>query len=133
MARPEYKDFVLKRDKHCQHPKEMGGCTETKRLTVDHHTPKCIAKELGWTQEQLNDPMNLQALCEKHHNEKDATTSHRLVQVRKQLKGMMVTNEERIKDVVPDASRTISTPLRTKKRRKGRLKAIRRAQKRQQR
>lgn len=68
----------------CEAPE---GCNVKKGLTIDHFTPKCVAKMLGWSRKQLNDPMNRQKLCWDHHLMKDSVTPQVKEQVRFQLQG----------------------------------------------
>jgi len=73
----------------CEHP---GGCGESdiSWLQVDHFTSRCVAKLLGWTKAQANDPMNLQLLCRDHHLEKDASSRAKKEQVIYQMQGGMI-------------------------------------------
>lgn len=68
----------------CEAPQ---GCNVTDGLTVDHFTPKCIAKLLGWSRKQIDQPANRQLLCWDHHKQKDSVTPQVKEQVRFQLKG----------------------------------------------
>jgi len=70
----------------CEYP---GGCNEREfhRLTIDHFTPVCMGKLLGWQQAQIDDLSNLQLLCGYHHRLKDATTEAKKAQVLRQMAG----------------------------------------------
>jgi len=89
--RHDIKDDLIKlRGQRCEHPQ---GCevTSYKELTVDHFTPKCIAKELGWNFKQTNSPENTQLLCKEHHREKDESTPDRVQMLREQRRGRNIT------------------------------------------
>lgn len=74
----ETRTLVLTRaDGRCESPFP---CTDPPR-SIDHFTPVSIARALGWTREQINDPANLQALCDECHTLKDADTRLRLIHV----------------------------------------------------
>lgn len=68
----------------CEAPE---GCNVTEGLTVDHFTPKSIAKLLGWSRRQMDHPTNRQLLCWPHHQKKDQVTPQIKAQVQFQLKG----------------------------------------------
>ena len=67
------------------HVPNCSGLGETK----DHFTPKSIAKVLGWTYKQMNEPMNLQYLSTACHREKDSTTPMRLELLKMQHEGLI--------------------------------------------
>jgi hypothetical protein len=58
-------------------------CTSTillsGQLEVDHIFPKGRAKRLGWTDEQINHPSNLQTLCRNCHSYKTITNRDRSI------------------------------------------------------
>lgn len=82
-------ELIAERGQKCEYPQ---GCNETrfKELTVDHFTPKCIARMLGWSRKQVQDPMNKQLLCKEHHREKDESTPDKVFQLREQRKGRFI-------------------------------------------
>jgi len=65
----------------CEHPE---GCRQRNptALTIDHFTPQCLGKLLGWTLEQIDDPANLLLLCRYHHIRKDSITEQELANVK---------------------------------------------------
>lgn len=63
-----------------------------KVLTVDHFTPKCIARELGWRRKDIIADDNCQLLCEIHHKDKDRTTAQRYELVHQN--GGVISKEE---------------------------------------
>lgn len=73
----------------CQHP---GGCTEREfyKLTIDHFTPVCLGRMLGWKQEQIDSFDNLQLLCKYHHTLKDALTPLKKLQIIQQRQGKFI-------------------------------------------
>ena len=84
----------------CEYPE---GCDvkDVNKLEVDHFTPKCIAKILGWRSKRkpgvlkssgYNEPDNKQLLCARHHRDKDAQTPAMLSRVQKS-KGVIPMEE----------------------------------------
>lgn len=71
---------------YCEHEGPDGPCSNL-GVTTDHFTPRCIARELGWTPQQVGASENRQYLCREHHNTKDADTPARRDVLRGQLKG----------------------------------------------
>lgn len=63
--------WVLERDEwlcQCRHCKAEG---RTRVATeVDHVIPKAKARGMGWTEERMNDPSNLQAINAECHKRK---------------------------------------------------------------
>jgi len=53
--------------------------------TRDHFTPRCIAKLLGWSSEQIGSPENIQYLSQACHVLKDRSTPLRFQLLRSQL------------------------------------------------
>lgn len=49
----------------------------TTATAVDHVTSKAEARSLGWTNAQIDDPQNLQAICDACHRTKTASESRR--------------------------------------------------------
>lgn len=76
----------MKDRRRCEAPDHSPDCNGFGD-TRDHFTPRCIARELGWSQQQVNDPMNIQYLSPACHKEKDKTTPERLDQLRRQREG----------------------------------------------
>ena len=71
----------------CEAPFHVEGCNGIGE-TVDHHTPRCIAKKvLGWTESQVNAPENIQRLSVACHRHKDKDTPARLELARLQKQG----------------------------------------------
>lgn len=58
--------------------------------SIDHFTPKCIAKLWGWSKKQTEDPMNLQYLNEYCHRLKDKATPDMKRQLLEQMKGKFI-------------------------------------------
>lgn len=86
-------------EKPCQAPYHAEGCNGIGE-TVDHLTPRCIAKHiLGWTRKQIDDPMNLQYLSKACHKEKDSTTVQRFQLALRQKRGEMITLEEYLRAI----------------------------------
>jgi len=77
----------------CEAPRHHKNCNG-RGETVDHHTPKCIAKIFGWKRKQINAPENLQYLSKPCHREKDRSTPKRKLLLQGQLKGKETTLEE---------------------------------------
>lgn len=77
----------------CEFP---GGCdvTDIKKLTIDHFTPRCVARTLGWRHSAVNSIANLQLLCAEHHRMKDESTPRRYFAVLLQLSGGEISMEE---------------------------------------
>ena len=72
------------------------GCSVTSGLTVDHFTPKCVAKILGWSRKKLNAPSNRQLLCWDHHLKKDSVTPQIKQQLKFQLSGGFIPFEKHV-------------------------------------
>ncbi|MBI2011895.1 HNH endonuclease [Candidatus Daviesbacteria bacterium] len=60
----------------CEYP-EGCGVVDIKSLTIDHFTPKSIAKFLGWNRKKIGADENCQLLCEAHHRQKDVDSAWR--------------------------------------------------------
>lgn len=59
---------ILERDKHlCQCARCKASGRTTLATQVDHVVSKAKAQALGWTEEQIDDPSNLQAINDKCH------------------------------------------------------------------
>lgn len=69
----------------CEAPSHVAGCNG-KGTTVDHFTPKCVARELGWTKDMVESWENKQYLSEACHKAKDKDTPARAALVRYQEK-----------------------------------------------
>ncbi len=80
---------------HCEHPK---GCdvADIEQLTIDHFTPKAIARLHGWPPSRVESPANLQLLCPLHHKEKDGKTPAKKAQVVFQSNGGMIRYSEHV-------------------------------------
>jgi len=75
---------VIERDMGmCQPCKRNGRITQGRE--VDHITPKAKAEKLGWTQERIDHPANLQCICTPCHNEKTATENGRAYRPKVQI------------------------------------------------
>lgn len=64
--------------------------TSIEALTIDHIMPKAMARILGWADDQINSPDNLQLLCQRHHNFKDRDTSAIVRQMRSRASQRML-------------------------------------------
>ena len=61
---------VLERDQWlCTWP-ECNKPLEGDDATVDHVTPVQVARNLGWSRSEINDPSNLVAMCRRHNGMK---------------------------------------------------------------
>ncbi len=70
------RERVLHRDKGiCQVHKARGELARADQ--VDHIMSKAEARSLGWTDEQIEDDSNLQAICDACHKAKTAVESQR--------------------------------------------------------
>jgi hypothetical protein len=70
-------------------------CADCHQITLDHFTPKCIAKGiLHWKPKQTNSDQNTQWLSRECHQEKDHTTPDRLVADKRQSHGRRITLED---------------------------------------
>lgn len=54
----------------CQSPYHVEACSGLGE-TRDHFTSKAIARQLGWSHQQINAPENIQRLSRACHSEKD--------------------------------------------------------------
>lgn len=75
----------------CEAPYHVANCTGIGE-SVDHFTPKCIARLLGWTDDEINDKTNKQWLSFACHAAKDLTTNNRLKLLTAQLTRDQKTN-----------------------------------------
>lgn len=80
---------MAKVERPCEAPEHADGCNG-RGDTKDHFTPKCIAKLLGWKNNRINAPENIQYLSRACHEQKDRSTPRRLKQVREQINGRMI-------------------------------------------
>lgn len=64
------------KDRVCEAPYHVADCNGIGE-SEDHFTPKCIARLLGWTSEEINSPENKQWLSFACHAIKDQTTHNR--------------------------------------------------------
>jgi len=89
VSRAQKRALYERAEGHCEWP---GGCKESDitKLQVDHITPRCIARLLGWSKVEANDPMNHQLLCVDCHRKKDETTRAKKEQVIYQMQGGMI-------------------------------------------
>lgn len=62
--------------------------------TQDHFTPRAVAKLLGWSRKQIDDPQNKQALSIPCHRDKDQDTPLRVQLLRMEKKGTIFTFEQ---------------------------------------
>lgn len=69
---PKVKALILERDGHrCVAALDDGSrCPVTEGLQADHIVNVARATRLGWTEDEMHDPSNGQALCPKHHEDK---------------------------------------------------------------
>lgn len=67
---------IIERDKGLCQP-----CIAKDRLTpfrdVDHRVSKAQARRMGWSQDQVDDPSNLQCICGPCHDAKTSEESRR--------------------------------------------------------
>ena len=67
---------------------EDGSQCDNEATTVDHFTPKTIAKDvLGWSDQQINAAANKQYLCRRCHRRKDYDTPFRKRVLQGQIAG----------------------------------------------
>lgn len=69
----------------CEAPEHHENC-DGRGTSIDHFTPKCIGKLMGWSRSQINAPENLQWLSDPCHTAKDIDTPLRKEVLRRQLK-----------------------------------------------
>jgi hypothetical protein len=91
MTRERISHFKRKRDAGapCEAPEHVSDCNGL-GSTIDHLTPKCIARVLGWRRKKLNAADNLQLLSEECHQAKDRDTAMRRNLLIEQLEGRTV-------------------------------------------
>ena len=78
------REVVIKRDQGlCQPCMEQGRVTAFR--AVDHKVSKAKAERMGWTQEQIDDPKNLQCICNPCHDEKSARETGRTYRPKVQI------------------------------------------------
>lgn len=73
---------------NCEAPEHVTACDGWAK-SRDHFTPKCIGKLLGWSEDQLDSPENIQYLSLPCHKEKDKDTALRKGILRQQLEGRL--------------------------------------------
>ena len=76
-------------ERMCEAPVHVEACSGLGE-TRDHFTAKSIAKELGWSRKQANNPANIQYLSEPCHVEKDRPTAHMRDLLVKQKNGLFI-------------------------------------------
>lgn len=64
------REEIMKRDAGRCQPCQRAGRLGVGAHAVDHIVSKAKAKELGWTREQMDDPSNLEAICNPCHSAK---------------------------------------------------------------
>jgi 5-methylcytosine-specific restriction enzyme A len=67
---------VMERDKGLCQPSLREGKV-VRATEVDHIVSKAKARQMGWSDEQINDPRNLQAISHEKHLEKTARETGR--------------------------------------------------------
>lgn len=70
----------------CEAPVHTPSCNGI-ATSIDHFTPRCIGKLLGWSKKQIDSDENKQWLSQPCHASKDRTTPAKLQQVKFQLRG----------------------------------------------
>ena len=81
----------MKTDRICEAPYHVADCSGFGE-SEDHFTPKCIARLLGWSSEEINSPDNKQWLSFACHSAKDLTTHNRFKLLIAQLSRDQKTN-----------------------------------------
>lgn len=76
----------MERSRRCMAEVRSPNCTGLGE-TLDHLTPRSVAKLLGWKTRQLNHPANLIPMCRPCHILKDRPTPLVKLQVKYQLRG----------------------------------------------
>lgn len=80
----QVREVVIKRDMGlCQPCKAEGRVTAFH--AVDHIVSKAKAGQMGWTQKQIDDPLNLQCICGPCHDEKSARETGRTYRPKVQI------------------------------------------------
>ena len=79
----------------CEAAEHVGNCPGWAN-SIDHLTPKAVAKLLGWKKKQMDDPMNLVPMFRGCHDRKDKYTAQVKWQVKLQLRGRFIGLGEHI-------------------------------------
>lgn len=67
-----------------------GSCARCKNVNIDHFTAKAVARELGWSNNQIERLSNKQLLSIECHRAKDAPTPDMAGELRQQRKGRFI-------------------------------------------
>lgn len=100
------------KDRVCEAPYHVADCSGVGE-SEDHFTPKCIARLLGWTSEEIHSPENKQWLSFACHAVKDQTTHNRFKILIAQLTRDLDVNLSYVKQWSRRENKTINAAINT--------------------
>lgn len=91
----EEREAMIERGVRCEAAVHARSCVGYAN-SIDHLTPRAVAKLLGWRKKELNNPDNLVPMFRPCHVMKDKDTAKVKIQVRWQLRGKYIGLGEHI-------------------------------------